>query len=564
MKTPILLIILVLITSCNSNNGETDILTDTQVTSVNEQNLTSKSMRNEAAYIPSQCYTNTEDENGAIHNPCYSCHIASKAPNYADDGDLQLAYSFPEHANTNRWENLFKDRESSILAIGDPDILDYVRHDNYLDKKGEIKLAKVLPDVPEGWDFNGDNQWRGFTPDCYYNFDEQGFDHDPQGQYTGWRAFAYTPFLGTFWPTNGSTDDVLIRLGKSFRTLENGDESLEVYKINLAIVEAMITRSDVAIDPVDETLYNVDLDKNGDIGTAHKIHYDWAPLEDRTMSYVGQAKPLQAEGKLHLAAGLFPETTEFLHSVRYIDIDENGNTKMAARMKELRYAKKISWRTYSELKLAHDHEVKEENDFPDRLEPFIGDVEAGLRNGEDWVYQGFIEDASGELRPQTYEETVFCMGCHSNLGATTDDIFSFPHKLPARDVYQQGWYHWTQKDLKNTPEPLRSDGRFEYSYYLENNQAGDEFRENDEVIKRFFDKAGNLKPDEIEKLHSDVTHLLSPSKERALTLNKAYKVIVDEQSFIEGRDAIVKPPRNIHESVTDEQPSGVEVMLSGP
>ena len=267
---------------------------------------------------------------------------------------------------------------------------------------------------------------------------------------------------------------------------------------------------------------------------------------------------------MHLAAGLFPETTEFLHSVRYIDVDENGNSKMAARMKELRYAKKSSWRTYSELKLAHDHEVKEENDFPDRLEPFIGDVEFGLSNGEGWVYQGFIEDASGELRPQTYEETVFCMGCHSNLGATTDDIFSFPRKLSARNPYQQGWYHWMQKDLKNTPEPLRSDGNFEYSYYLKNNQAGDEFRENDEVIKHFFDEAGTLKPDEIEKLHSDVTHLLSPSKERALTLNKAYKVIVDEQSFVEGRDAIVKPPRNIHESVADEQPSGVEVMLSGP
>jgi hypothetical protein len=74
----------------------------------------------------------------------------------------------------------------------------------------------------------------------------------------------------------------------------------------------------VSIDPVNEAaLGNVDMDKDGKIGTAHKITYDWAPLEERFIWYAGKANALQKAGKVHLAAGLYPEGTEFLHTVRY-------------------------------------------------------------------------------------------------------------------------------------------------------------------------------------------------------------------------------------------------------
>ena len=63
----------------------------------------------------------------------------------------------------------------------------------------------------------------------YFNFDNEGFDKDLKNNYTGWRAFAYYPFLGTFWPTNGSTDDVLIRLPETFWKDKNGNFNL--YKI---------------------------------------------------------------------------------------------------------------------------------------------------------------------------------------------------------------------------------------------------------------------------------------------------------------------------------------------
>jgi hypothetical protein len=92
----------------------------------------------------------------------------------------------------------------------------------------------------------------------------------------------------------------------------------------MAIVEALITRRDVAIDPVDETQWGVDIDKDGTLAVSHRVAFDWAPLQNRNMSYVGQARLDQQQGKLHLAAGLFPEGTEFLQSVRYIEATPNG------------------------------------------------------------------------------------------------------------------------------------------------------------------------------------------------------------------------------------------------
>ena len=34
---------------------------------------------------------------------------------------------------------------------------------------------------------------------------------------SGWVAFNYKPLPSTFWPTNGSTDDVMIRLSEKFQ-----------------------------------------------------------------------------------------------------------------------------------------------------------------------------------------------------------------------------------------------------------------------------------------------------------------------------------------------------------
>ncbi len=556
---------LFILAGCGGSGGVGGTATVPATTAGTAMDLRSKTMVNETAYIPSMCWTKTEGNNGTVHNPCFTCHTKSTEPNYNNDQELQSSYNFPEYARTNRWSNLFKSRTAQVAAISDNTILSYVRTNNYLDANKAIIPASLLKSVPKGWDFNGNGVWDGYTPDAYFNFDSEGFDKTPAGAYTGWRAFAYAPFPGTFWPTNGSTDDVLIRLGSAFRTDAAGAFDLTIYKTNLAIVEALIKRADVAIAAVDEKKLGLDLDKNGVIGTATKVKYEWEPLKGKNMSFVGQAAVQQAAGSIHLAAGLFPEGTEFLHSVRYIDVTDTGEIAMAPRMKELRYAKKRSWQSYPDLQMAAAGEVKEKHDFPDRISVFLGDVEQGLSNGQGWVYQGFIEDSGGDLRPQTYEETVFCMGCHSGLGITSDGMYSFGRKKDAGD-FRSGWYHWSQKGLKGTIEPkieIEGAGTYhEYSFYLMYNRAGDELRENTEVYEKFFSPAGAVKTDMLKNLHDDVTLLLNPSPQRAFMLNKAYRVIVQEQSFIYGRDATITPAVNVHKTVEKNQSTKITTPVN--
>jgi hypothetical protein len=548
-----------LLVACGSGGGTTATSTVTADSTLMRTGV----LTNPAPYIPSQCYTVTQDATGAVHNPCYACHIESRAPNYVNDGGVQLVYSFPTPALTNHWTNLFKDRSAAFAKLADDETLAYVRQDNYLNADGSIKLAAVLKNVPAAWDADNNGQWNGYVPDLYLRFDDDGFDHNLTGAYTGWRAFAYYPFLGTFWPTNGSTDDVMIRLPIAFRQNEAGNFDLTVYKTNLAIVEAIILRHDVTIDATDEAALGVDLDKNGLLGTATTVKFDWAPTEGRDMSFVGKARAQQAAGSVHLAAGLFPEGTEFIHSVRYLDVDANGNVSMATRMKELRYAVKRTWYGYSTLSMQAAEEAKEKNQFPERTRQITGSAEVGLSNGQGWTYQSFIEDAQGSLRPQTYEENVFCMGCHSGIGATTDSNFTFPRKFGA-SAKNHGWYHWSQQGLAGTSEPQRSDGKGEYAWYLEQNGAGDEFRGNTEVQAKFFNADGSLKSNALAALAKDITYLLLPSRERAIALNKGYRVIVQEQSYIYGRDAAVEPAPNVHASVSEGQATSIATPITGP
>uniref|UniRef100_UPI0030F3EC95 hypothetical protein n=1 Tax=Paraglaciecola sp. TaxID=1920173 RepID=UPI0030F3EC95 len=492
-------------------------------------------------YIPAQCYTNPVADNGAIANPCYACHTASLRPNVLNDFDVQLEYAFPESALHNPWANLFKDHSQQVAKISDQAIMAYVRQDNYFDADGNIKLNQRLNTQADTFDANDNGQWDGYRPDIYFNFDSQGFDHKPDNSFSGWRSYAYYPLPGSFMPTNGATDDVSIRLAEPFRKNRQGQYDQQIYALNFAIVEALIREQDITIAATDETKLGVDLDKDGQLGIATQITYDWAPLKQRFMSYVGQAADELKNGKLHLAAKLFPEGTEFVHSVRYLDIDSNKQVNMAARMKELRYAIKRSWINYYGLEVIVADEIKERHDFPARTKNLRGSAEEGLQVPQGWVYQGFIEDKQGELRPQTYEEHASCTGCHSGSGMLMDTNISFYRKLPTSS-FQQGWYHWQQKSMHGIPEPKRaSDGEYEYSYYLLNNPTGDEFRANTEVKQRFFDEHGKPKADMFKKLHEDISVLMLPSTERAIALNKAYKVLVEEQSFIQGKAPLLSP-----------------------
>ena len=64
------------------------------------------------------------------------------------------------------------------------------------------------------------------------------------------------------------------------------------------------------------------------------------------------------------------------------------------------------------------------------------------------------------------------------------------------------------------------------------------------MLERWFDAKGEVRADLVQG--KSVYELIAPSPARALRLNKAYRVIVQEQSFVYGRDATVRPPKNVH------------------
>ena len=160
------------------------------------------------------------------------------------------------------------------------------------------------------------------------------------------------------------------------------------------------------------------------------------------------------------------------------------------------------------------------------------------------------------LRPQSREETTACAGCHGGIGATTDSIFSFPRKV-GPDAPGRGWYHWSQHDLRGLREPRRSDGSYEYTFYLQQAGAADDFRDNDEVRARFFDAHSSLVVAEVLRLHDDVSRLIVPSAERALDLDRAYHAVVLAQSFVLGRDAVIEPMQNVNANVKPGEKTGV-------
>ena len=570
----LLLLVAFTLTACSGGGGAVgsgeNIKTSEYILKIAMDNgISYEDVTNNIAYIPPMCWTNTYPDKEttvcfqchqkpghaaekivAYYNPCYSCHTVGKEPNYLDDSSLQMVYAFPDGFTKNPWSNLFKDRTQAISAISDEDVLRYIRQDNYLTNQGEILLKTQLP--PD---------WPGYRPDCYFNLDPEGFDIDPKtNQYTGWRAFRYYPFTGAFMPTNGSFDDVLIRLPIEFRTDKEGRFNKEIYKANLAIIESIIKQRDITTESIDERSINYDLDKDGVISTATKVRFTWKQ-DPGSMTYMGMAGELIKQGKVKLAGGLYPVGTEFLHTVRYIDWDEAQNgPRLSKRMKEARYGKKVWWADYNYLE-AFFNKKGIEIFLTGEVTPefFVGNYKTGFETGNGWVYQGFIEDKKGNLRPQTNEETLFCMGCHSYLGASTDTTFAFARKLEGSSIndVHYGWGHWSQKGLKGIKEPVveynvndlsgRPLGRLnEYAFYLRWTKSSDDYRLNDEVMTNFYTPLAFRRADMMTLLKDDISVLLHPSRQRAMMLNKAYWAIVKEQSFIKGRDGNIKGATNLN------------------
>ena len=469
---------------------------------------------NAEAPIPPQCYTKHDGR----HNPCYVCH-QNQVPgreNAMNDGDLQVEYAFSDVGMSNHWENLFEDRTQAAAAISDAEILDWIDDDNYSALAPALRQAGF-----EGWIPDLAQLERGAGA-----FDEHGFAKDG----SHWVAFNYKPFPSTFWPTNGSTDDVMIRLPEAFRSDAEGRYSADVYKANLAIVEATVKGlPEISALPFDERRVGRDLDGDGQLGIASRV--------TQLDAYVGGAS------KLFLDTYLYPKDTEFLHTVRYVGVREDGGIVPSRRMKEVRYMRK--WTAYSKGVYARQYELggfeKEAGALP--RPTLLGDL--GLDNGYGWSVQGFIEGVDGQLRTATYEENLFCMGCHSSVGATIDKTFAFPRKVDGA----AGWGYINLRGMPDAPNVGETAG--EIATYLARVGGGSEFRHNEEMAARWFRPDGSVDQAALARA-SDVYELITPSRERALALNKAYRTIVAAQDYLHGRDATLVPPRNVHRHIDNE------------
>jgi hypothetical protein len=473
---------------------------------------------NPEAVIPPQCYTRTEGR----FNPCYTCHqaeiVGEGRANLMDDGHLQGAYTFSAVGLKNHWTNLFVDRRAAIASISDAQIRAYVAQDNY------TPLIRTLHA----------RRFRGWIPDLAdladpaRAFDAQGRARDG----SGWVAFQYKPLPSTFWPTNGSIDDVMIRLPPAFRQNAAGQPAWPVYLANLSILEAAIKGLvEIETPPLDERVVGVDLDGDGRLNSATRLR--------RPDHYLGGAR------EVPVVSFLYPVGTEFLHTVRYLGVDDRGNIHAPARMKEVRYLYKERWVDPATLGALYDEEAWEKQQG---MLPQIGwQGERGAVNGFGWRLLGFIEDARGDLRPQTHEETFFCKGCHSSIGATIDQTFAFARKIPG--VRGQGYL-----DLRGMPDaPVQGELEGEIRQYLRRVGGGDEFRANTEMRARWFGPDGQLDTARLDQV-KDVYTLIMPSPERALALNKAYLTLVREQSFLRGRDATIVPAVNVYREVDPDVP----------
>ncbi len=471
---------------------------------------------NREAIIPPQCYTRTEGR----YNPCYVCHqntLGAHRENSMNDLDLQVSYSFSDVALKNHWLNLFEDRSKRVAAISDVDIRAWVDVDNYQD------LAQRLRDANfQGWIPDLQNLALGTGA-----FDETGLALDG----SHWVAFNYKPLPSTFWPTNGSTDDVMIRLDNAFRLAVDGVYSKDVYRANLSILEASIKGlAAITTVPIDERAVQQDLNGDGKLGVISNI--------SQVDRYVGAARDIP------LQAGLYPRGTEFLHTVRYLGFGPDDTITNARRMKEVRYMQKITPFTKSALAQLYREEgyAKDQGYLPSYVD--LGP--RGLYNGMGWVLQGFIEDSHGRLRANSFEETMFCMGCHTSIGSTIDKTFSFPRKV-------DGAQGWTYIDLHGMPDaPNKGEQIGEIATYLQRVGGGGEFRSNTEMHARWFLPNGNA---DLEKINAarDVYELITPSVQRAIQLNKAYRVLVEEQDFLHGRDATVTPPASVYETINNAE-----------
>lgn len=397
---------------------------------------------NEDPAIPVQCWIET---GYGTQNACKYCHTNyladKKHGNNFPIAEDQILYSFPSpNLNKVNWDNVIhpqkiiqrlKKEKIEVPQPNDPENLTYVRRDNWT----EI-YNKARPNGDKTWD-NLNNSGSNFqlfpalnpknlfpfkaenpTDDNQHGYiDQEGFIKSKKDEYTGWRAINFFPYA-IFTPLTGSVSGIYIRLPSSFRQ-KDGQLDIEVYKKNLDLLVGNIK------------------------------------IENPTKEYYyGDAANIAAK------KGFYPVGTEFAHPLHYVDLKADGesgktldglnNNKTTGyefpgtrskRVKEIRYMYK--WKDVG-------LEDIDENEIEEKYPKVIGKEWQGwIDNKAGWILAAYIENRQGKLRPQTTEELLQCLGCHSSVGNTIDSVWSFQRKLSGDTGWQEMNYGYYQKGQAN-------------------------------------------------------------------------------------------------------------------
>ncbi len=448
---------------------------------------------NPYSHIPAQCYVETS---GGTQNACLFCHtngparaaLGNNNPQAGMEpllGNLQLEYSFVQTSpftppgSINPWENtLFPERvRAAVTARGivpeEWDMAAYIREDNwsagYRKRAGDAKV----------WDSGIDGPFRlfpGLNPDDL-PADEDGFVRttvparaflaDGTGRITGWRAVNFMPY-GIFTPMTGSVSGIYLRLPERFMRNREGVFDLAVYQDNLDLLERAIQ----------DRLRDDDLD-----------HYH------------GMAADTVVQ------RGLYPLGTEFAHPLHYVDTAADGSSPFSPfpglrsrRVKEIRFMYKRE---------PYDPRYLLPGDKEEDAPIYVNPQQGWIDNGAGWILAAFIEDEQGELRPQTPEELMQCLGCHSGTGAydpplftsgtgnTIDSTWSFPRKFAGaagwREMDYLGYRATPGVDDDQTPgtaqqgDPLnRHAGKGEFRLFLDHVVGGNLYGVMPAAMERFL------------------------------------------------------------------------------
>jgi hypothetical protein len=173
---------------------------------------------------------------------------------------------------------------------------------------------------------------------------------------------------------------------------------------------------------------------------------------------------------------------EFAHPLHYVDLNADGETgksldgvnnnktpdyefpgTRSKRVKEIRYMYK-----WKDVGLEDIGAVEIEEEYA----KVIGKEWQGwIDNKAGWILGAYIENRQGKLRPQTTEELLQCLGCHSSVGNTIDAVWSFQRKLPGDSGWQEmnyGHYKKAEADKTRLNDYQNENidmGELEYFYY---------------------------------------------------------------------------------------------------